>query len=38
MDVAVVFWLGGAALIAVIAAILIWVAMSGNRGGGNRPD
>jgi len=31
-----VFWIAGGALIAVIAAVLIWVAMSG-RGKGDRP-
>jgi hypothetical protein len=35
--VSVLLWLGGAALAVVIAAVLIWVAMSGNRGGGSRP-
>ena len=31
-------WIGGAVFVVVIAAVLIWVAMSGNRGGGSRPD
>jgi hypothetical protein len=37
MDVSGLFWLGGVALVVVIAAVLIWVAMSGGRGGGSRP-
>ena len=32
MDVASgLFWIGGAVLVVVIAAVLIWVAMSGGR-------
>jgi hypothetical protein len=37
MDVTGLFWIGGGVLVVVIAAVLIWVAMSGNRGGGSRP-
>ena len=31
-------WIGGAALVLIIAAVLIWVAMSSGRRGGNPPD
>jgi hypothetical protein len=39
MDVSAgLLWIGGAVLVVIIAAVIVWVAMSGNRGGGNRPD
>jgi hypothetical protein len=38
LDVPMVFWIAGGGLLVIAVAVLVWVAMSGGQGGGNRPD
>lgn len=38
IDVPALFWIAGGALLVIVIAVLMWVAMSGGRGGRNRPD